>query len=327
MTGNFFSVGTHEWASACQLGLNPAVAFLVLARGTGRDNVTTRWSADAISRYTGMTWRRAVRALSALEHVGLAINVAEQGRRPIRKLAAPQDLDGALWLPNTLVTGAGSESPPITRLRQAQNVEHLQAFIELYGLHDLAGDGGLPRSLVRTPFNSKPLYEIGQFMLHGFESIDTRLCEEIGPLARFANRREGNKPASWTFLRTLEHMGLLETVDYLAEGDSVDAELLHPLSGDDEANKVLEAASLVVDSLPDGLRHEAEAWQYALPVIQHIAKPAVVGVSRLLYRPHTKLTAAWYAKHKKSCTRHVEIYAAIAENDFKRAMVQLQTSR
>jgi hypothetical protein len=32
--GDFFAVDRRTWARACDLGLNPAVAYLVLARGT-----------------------------------------------------------------------------------------------------------------------------------------------------------------------------------------------------------------------------------------------------------------------------------------------------
>ena len=31
MAGNFFAIGKPQWQAACKLGLNPAVAFLVLA--------------------------------------------------------------------------------------------------------------------------------------------------------------------------------------------------------------------------------------------------------------------------------------------------------
>jgi hypothetical protein len=54
-------------------------------------------------------------------------------------------------------------------------------------------------------------------------------------------------------------------------------------------------------------------------VIRHIAAPALVGVLRLVYRPHTKLTAAWYAGHRDACRRFAMIYNAVAMGDFKQA--------
>lgn len=316
----FFAIGPKEWAKACELGLNPAVAFLVLARGTGRDNITTRWSAEAVQTHTGMAWRRAAESIGALESAKLASNTTEPGKRPIRKLAIPKDLDSALWLPNALVTGAGNEVPPVTRFRQAQNLEHLQTFIELYGVQDLAGDGGLPRSLVWAPYTRAKVCELGQFTVHGFtRAADSmRYCHRTGPLARFDKRKKGDGDA-WTCLTALERMGLLETVDYLAEGESADAELIHALTGDADAETARDAAALLASELPGGYQYEAERFDYVLPVFRHIAAPAVVGVSRLVYRPHTKLTAAWWAHHRESCERATAIYHAIASGDYQRA--------
>jgi hypothetical protein len=48
------------------LGLNPAVAYLVLARGSGADNRTTAWSVNAIEGYTGIGRPRAKKAIDAL---------------------------------------------------------------------------------------------------------------------------------------------------------------------------------------------------------------------------------------------------------------------
>ena len=42
LTG-FFAVDRRTWARVCGLGLNRAVAYLVLARGTGKSNQETAW--------------------------------------------------------------------------------------------------------------------------------------------------------------------------------------------------------------------------------------------------------------------------------------------
>lgn len=314
----FFAIGPNEWAKACGLGLNPAVAMLVLARGTGRDNITTAWSAEAVANRTGMAWRRAKTALNALEAAKLA-PVVKGGTRPIRKLVIPKNLDSALWLPNALVDGAGDEVPPVTRLRQAQSLEHLQTFIELYGLQDLAGDGGLPRSLVRAPFDRERIADTGQFTVWGFTRKDSRSCWNTGPLARFDRRKVGKDSAAWDFLLALERLGLLQTADYLAEGESADAELIHPLSGDASADEVHDAAYALCDGTPEWIGHRAEQYDYTLPVIRSFPQPAVVGVSRLVYRPHTKLTAAWWAHHRDTCTRFAAIYNALAQGNFRQA--------
>lgn len=316
MTGGFFAIGTEQWTAACRLGLNAAVTFLVLARGTGRDNITTRWSAEAVMQRSGIAWRRAKEAIGELERSKLLNITKDAGKRhaPTYKLAFPHDADTLLWLPNTLVDGVGGVPSPVARLRQTQNVDYLQAFVELYGLHDLTGDGGLPRKLIWTPFISEHICDVGQFKVHGFTRKDSSSCNAIGPLARF----HGDV---WAFLKVLQNMSLLETVHYLAEGESSDAELLHPLTGDADALAVEAAAHAAMEGLPEWAmqRLESASYDYVLPVIRDIPAPAVVGVYRLTFRPRTGLTAAWWANHKDACQRFGNIYTAIGSHDLRRA--------
>ncbi len=56
-TGRFFAIYKDQWPKVCALGLNPAVAYLVMACGTGRDNRRTVWSVNAIEKYSGVVSR------------------------------------------------------------------------------------------------------------------------------------------------------------------------------------------------------------------------------------------------------------------------------
>lgn len=324
MSGDFFAVGKVQWAKACELGMNTAVSFLVLARGSGRDNATTMWSADAIARHTGISWRRAKDAVALLQLNGLVnIRPGSKTSRPVRKLSLPDDLNEAYWLPNTLIDGVGGTPSPIARLRQTQSVEYMQAFIELYGVQDLAGDGGLPRNLIWESAVGQHVCDSGQFKVIGFSIGNSAFCNTNGPLARF---RQSERPPdgweSWKFLSSLKRLGLLEVVYYLAESDSSDAELIHPLTGDEHAVAVADAATGAIAALPEWVarRSETSAFDYVLPVIRDIPTPAVVGVYRLAFRPHTKLTGAWWAQHVSACTRFTGIYGAISRGDYQLAI-------
>ncbi len=57
--GEFFAIDRRIWARVCSLGLNAAVAYLVMARGTGHDNLVSSWSTDSVTRYTGLGRRKA----------------------------------------------------------------------------------------------------------------------------------------------------------------------------------------------------------------------------------------------------------------------------
>src|SRR3954470_23840851 len=64
--GEFFAVDRRAWAKACSVGLNAAITYLVLARGSGGDNRTTAWSTNAVEQRTAMGRHRAKAALKAL---------------------------------------------------------------------------------------------------------------------------------------------------------------------------------------------------------------------------------------------------------------------
>lgn len=77
--GGFFAVDCRCWAMACGIGINAAIAYLVLARGTGRDNRTTVWSAHAVENNTMIPWRMA--EAQALVDAGL-VRKDRGGSRP-----------------------------------------------------------------------------------------------------------------------------------------------------------------------------------------------------------------------------------------------------
>jgi hypothetical protein len=60
--GSFFSVDRGAFRCAAAGGLNPAIAHLIMARGTGRDNRTTQWSVHSIEQHSGISRPNAKRA-------------------------------------------------------------------------------------------------------------------------------------------------------------------------------------------------------------------------------------------------------------------------
>ncbi|PYD05288.1 hypothetical protein DND90_16290 [Pseudomonas syringae pv. maculicola] len=157
--GNFFAIGADEFADACDLGIRPAVSLLVMARGTGKDNATTSWSAQAIFEKTGIAWRRAKEAIEALVTAEI-VKVLKAGKKPRYKISKPKDDSKLIWLPNELIDGAGNEVPPVTKLRETGELILLQKFVELYADHDIDNDGGLPRSLVWQTYSLAKLFAL-----------------------------------------------------------------------------------------------------------------------------------------------------------------------
>jgi len=79
--GNFFAVDRRTWRYACLRGINPAVVYLVLARGSDRHQRSTSWSVNAVEKYTKISRDRAAKAITDLERVGLLV-VLQRGTKP-----------------------------------------------------------------------------------------------------------------------------------------------------------------------------------------------------------------------------------------------------
>lgn len=291
--GNFFAIGANEFVAACEIGINAAVTFLILARGTGRDNATTAWSALSVFKYSGMARRRAKDAIEALVNAGL-VEVLQTGKKPRYKLQKPEDDESLLWLPNELIDGAGAEIPPITKLREAGNLELLEKFILLYELQDLDNDGGLPRDIAWTSFDRKNICPIGHFVLYGFARKETKAISS-GLFEEYLGRTddEGNRGA-WMVLDPLLRFGLLEQAYYMAESGDHDAELIYPINYD-----VARAHQRLTFWLEDrdgkGFAMEAQSFDHIGIAREHIENATMVGLLRLRYRPKTGKTARWWA--------------------------------
>jgi len=91
--GGFFAVDSRAWALVCRAGMNAAVCYLVLARGTGPDNRTTAWSINAVERYTGISRHRGADAIQSLQKIQ-SIRQTEVGTRPRYFLTPAHELPG-----------------------------------------------------------------------------------------------------------------------------------------------------------------------------------------------------------------------------------------
>src|SRR6185312_5377725 len=74
-------------------GLNSAIAHIVMARGTGRDNCTTQWSVNAIERRTGISRLNADKAVKDLLARGIWKRTRD-GRHPIYEAVSGNEIPG-----------------------------------------------------------------------------------------------------------------------------------------------------------------------------------------------------------------------------------------
>jgi len=223
------------------------------------------------------------------------VEVLQAGRKPRYKLHRPSEDGDLLWLPNELVDGAGNEVPPITKLREAGDLELLQKFIELYGLQDLDNDGGIPRTVVAGQWQREKICGVGNFTLYGFNR-KTASAYNRGIFHGFDKRtdEDGNR-GPWLVLNPLSLMGLLEEVTYMAESADPEAELIYPVKtfGTDDA--IYDLLNWLEENGARGYAAEAESYDAQGIAPKMIKKATMVTVYRLRYRPKTGKTSRWLA--------------------------------
>jgi hypothetical protein len=361
--GHFFAIDRRSWAAVTALGLNPAVAYIVMACGTGKDNRSTAWSVDAVRRHGGLTLLRSQAAVRLLGDQGFLRLTNDGGRRPrydllpakdiaatnvsrkppesewerclleqvrsgkkIRKkdtyftdrlvtagwlvgsagagyaiADAPDERPQWLWLPNSLVLGAGNERPPLRRAREIQDVLALRLLVDLYDGENLAEDGGVSRRFIYEKYDRFEVGNWGEYVVWGFRR-GTRyvtwhgftLCHQR------SDKPQGERGCDFfPRLETLTSLGLVEWVGMLTEGEEADAQPLHPLTAPDPegieaqiGTAAREAAELMVT--PSQLAWARTQSLQLVPVPRHFKNVQLFGMARLRYRPQTQLTAAWW---------------------------------
>jgi hypothetical protein len=311
----FFAVGQETFVEACALGINPACALLVMACGTGKDNVTTRWSAEAVGNHVGVRWSTAKDAISTLVSEGLIV----KGGKPARPSYKLQKKGNLIWLPRTLVEGAASEAPPIAKMRQTQDPMALRLLVELYLSQNLREDGGISIKTVFTPFDRRRAGEHGPYVIWDFtkKHLTVAWTGAAKPHRREVlteEEKQAGKNEGVDFFKrfgTLVSLGLVEWVPYLFDGPQ--GEPMHPLAWTGLDMEVLLCAAATEAAGRMVGESRAQSIQgIAVPVQKHIGEVAMIGVARLRYRPHTTLTAAWWAEHQNVCQGFTEQYNALA---------------
>ena len=215
-----------------------------------------------------------------------------------------------VWLPNALVKGIGGTSP-IERVRQTSNALVLRMLVDLYRLQTLTSDGGIDRDVLYIPFKSECLGSIHEFNVWFFSRANPSTLR--GPLIDAYSREK-----VWSYIHPLEKTGLIQWSLQLF--DAPDGGLLHPLGPIDDrdldganpsdalviereigmaakkAGRALWFELITSGKASRGLSETEELDPLLVPVAAHIAKPTVVGIARLRYRPKVSDTAKWFGQ-------------------------------
>jgi hypothetical protein len=96
LSQGFFAVDRGSFRCAAVGGLNSAIAHLVMARGTGRDNRTTQWSVHAIEQRTSISRPNAAKGVKDLIDRGIWRKTRE-GRHPIYEAVPGNEIPGGAF--------------------------------------------------------------------------------------------------------------------------------------------------------------------------------------------------------------------------------------
>lgn len=158
---NIFAVGSENISQALHLGLYPALAHMVLSRGTGGDQRTTRWRAESIRKRTGIRWKKARAAIDELADAEL-VEILDCDSRQAPPLRLAEPAGDPIWLPNALVDGINC-SRPMALIRETQSTAVLELLLNFYRYQNLADCHGIDRDWLWQEGEVEPHWRIRPF--------------------------------------------------------------------------------------------------------------------------------------------------------------------
>ncbi|KPH08842.1 hypothetical protein CO657_13655 [Rhizobium acidisoli] len=293
----FFAIDRNVWARVCDLGLNEAVSYVVIAAGTGKSHTVSNWSAEAIEKRTGMHHTRAKDAIGRLVEHGL-MTVTPKGKLRRYDLNISEE-PAFIWLPLSIVEGIAGQRSPLKLLRKAQCISAVRLFIDLYFFHDLAGNGGCEwrRGIgIRIPFERR---SEGSQGCHNVWSFSPQLRPDGGIKIETWEQAEFVFPDIFQGFSILQRAGLIEFVEHLVDSDTREGEIIHPLPIGDKGEPGERAITRAACAAGWKM---APSWTPARPETVIVPVEAIaqnvqlIGIARLLFKPHVKQTKAWIAQ-------------------------------
>jgi hypothetical protein len=332
--GKFFAVEKVAWRKACELGIPAAMAYLVLARGTRKDNRTTKWARKAVGKRTGFKRKATKEAVQKLLEVGLVEDKRTIEQKKVRR-SRPKyrlvrfDTDEAhkcrsalIWLPNSIVDAADDEVSPIVSLRTTRNPLALWLFVALYGIHDLCEEGGLPVEMLSLSYRGQVLRDFGQFNIIRYDHTDSRVptWEHYSTLIsnedarKIATQLEADPEDLMNdALRIILGKGLIQWIPHLHDSDEADATALFSFNSEPQTGQSKNPEKDLFRTMQNLMTCivDEEHWnvprdhsRYCVAVHRDVEYASLKCVARLRYQPRTKMTDAWYAQTNTGCERH-----------------------
>ena len=296
-TGDFFAVDIIMVKKIIDdQGLRGACAYLVMATGTGKDNRSTKWSANAVQNYTGISVRRAKDAVNNLCAGGWVERLHGGSKQhPKYKLDVAADNEDSrfIYIPKQFVTGAADEKTPLERIRVSDDGDLLFLMLQIYDRSNIADDGGLSYDDVYIRYDAELIAEKGIYNLWGFNGNSNEVTRD--GIVKDHSSANSYMPF-WERLGKLQKLGLIYPCATVF--DSEDGEVAFTLEDPFDGGKLYPLiAEKPFDIMPDEYSGRMEQHDFNVLIPSEYGAPVLKGIYVTRYRQKTKLTAAGMAAH------------------------------
>ena len=288
----FFSVSISCFEAITEdLGMNECCLYLIYCCGTGKSNVTTRWSVNALHKYTRIGVRRGVKSASLLREFGF-VTQTRGGKHPIHEIERDPDHE-CVWLPKSFVMGVANEDSPLERIRQTDDQLALRLCVNLYWRCDIASDGGVDQSCASVTYKRTLLTTHNQFNVFGFKNGAIEFVPNDLHTPHVDETHTNKYQPFWDRLKLLEDIGLIYECPTLF--DSVGGEPICPLINPFTELPITDITDLASQVKPDWFDQCLDAYDFTPLVPKHYRSVVLRGVYILRYRQQTAKTASGYA--------------------------------
>lgn len=326
----FFAISRDVWEQLWRVEtvnrFNLVSVYLVLLAGTGSDHRLTKWSAKACEEHVGVGKPRAKQAIDELIRHGLVTHTDTSSRMmPQYRMPALDREEEPIFLPVQLVTGFGSDTPILRRVREAGDELLLRMLIDLYGLIQLDATHGVPIVTLReVPSEEQPTRKVCEIGVHAVWAMSSSLAMQSasGEWTMVHKNNSKDKQEIWRFfwerVATLKRIGAIWFEPWIFESEKADAEPIFPVDlgfeykirEPDEVTELSRIIHSAAEILSDGKEYllERHSGDFLVPLPVHFQKPAIRGVARLRVEADTPGRRLAYGKRMRAVESYADGY-------------------
>lgn len=322
----FFAVELEKLFDAIDLGINEACLYLIYCVGSGKSNDKTRWSVNALTRYTEIATRKGKKASTRLQDAKLTKQI-KGGKHPQFEILKGDTEQ--IWLPNAFITAVDEEDAPLERLRKTGDPLVFKLLFKLYARCNIADDGGVQTDIIFKDFDKKKIAEHQNFILYGFDLMGGNVYPDtihdcLSDVEKKNLKRdyahEADLSGFWNRLSLLVEMGLIYSIPTLF--DSEKGEPVVSLR-DPFTSNYCSDLHLIDDQLAPEYVERARGHDYCLMIPKTYPNAVLKGVYVLRYRQHTEMVKAGYALTQERLERYMKTLRLAEYSEERRDQVQV----